>query len=167
MVVVAQLVELLVVVQAVTGSSPVDHPMNKTKGVWQEFKSFAVKGNALELAIAVVIGAAFTGVVNSLVADIITPVIGLVTNNVDLKTLAWYGPHALVIKYGSFLQALFNVLVVSLSIFLIFKLISVARKRLWRQGEAATPPEQKKDEVLLLEEIRDLLKQRPGPDILH
>src|SRR4051812_6987616 len=110
-------------------------------GFWSEFKTFAVKGNALELAIAVVVGNAFSGVVNSLVADIITPVIGLLTNNVDFKTLAWAGPHGLLIKYGAFLQALFNFLVIALSIFLVFKLMSAARKRLFRQGEKAVPPE--------------------------
>lgn len=130
------------------------------KGFLSEFKNFAVKGNALELAIAVVIGAAFTGVVNSLVADIITPLIGLLTNNVDLKTLAWSVRPDLVIKYGAFLQALFNFVVVSLSIFVIFKLLSAARKRLFRQGEKATPPEQKPAQERLLEEIRDLLKAR-------
>lgn len=130
------------------------------KGFWSEFKSFAIKGNALELAIAVVVGNAFSGVVNSLVGDIITPVIGLLTNNVDFKTLAW-APHAgLVIKYGAFLQALFNFLIISLSIFLIFKALSAARKRLFRQGEKATPPEQKSAQERLLEEIRDLLKTR-------
>jgi large conductance mechanosensitive channel len=127
---------------------------------WSEFKSFAVKGNALELAIAVVVGTAFSGVVNSLVGDIITPFIGLLTNNVDLKTLQWAPRADLVIKYGAFLQALVNFLIISLSIFLIFKFLSAARKRLFRQGEKATPPEQKRDEVRLLEEIRDLLKNR-------
>lgn len=127
-------------------------------GFWSEFRSFAVKGNALELAIAVVVGNAFSGVVNSLVGDIITPVIGLLTNNVDLKTLSWQ-PHAgLVIKYGAFLQAVFNFLIISLSIFLVLKALSTARKRLFRQGEKATPPEQKPAQERLLEEIRDLLK---------
>ena len=129
------------------------------RGLWAEFKTFAVKGNAMELAIAVVVGNAFSGVVNSLVGDIITPVLGLLTNNVDFKTLAWQ-QGSLVIKYGSFLQALFNFLIISLSIFFIFKLISVGRKTLWRQRERATPPEQKSDEVLLLEQIRDLLRAK-------
>lgn len=126
---------------------------------WSEFKTFAVKGNALELAIAVVVGNAFSGVVNSLVGDIITPVIGLLTNNVDFKTLAWQHGQ-LVIKYGAFLQALFNFIIISLSIFLIFKLLSTARKTLWRRGEKATPPEQKPAQERLLEEIRDLLKAK-------
>src|SRR6185436_10384762 len=109
--------------------------IKKTGGFFTEFRNFAVKGNALELAIAVVIGAAFTGVVNSLVGDIITPFLGLMTNNVDLKTLV-VEPHAgLVIKYGAFLQAVLNFLLVSLSIFVVFKALSEARKRLFRRGE--------------------------------
>lgn len=130
------------------------------KGFWSEFRSFAVKGNALELAIAVVVGAAFTGVVNSLVADIITPLIGFLTNNVDLKTLSWAVRPDLTIKYGSFLQACFNFVVVSLSIFAVFKVLSAARRRLFREGEKATPPEQKPAQERLLEEIRDLLRER-------
>ncbi len=129
-------------------------------GFFTEFQRFAVKGNALELAVAVVIGAAFTGVVNSLVADIITPVLGLLTNNVDLKTLALVVRPDLTIKYGFFLQAIFNFLVVSLAIFAVFKALSVARERLFRKEEKeAVPPEQKPAQERLLEEIRDLLKK--------
>jgi large conductance mechanosensitive channel len=130
------------------------------KGFWSEFKNFAVKGNAFDLAIAIVVGNAFSAIVNSLVADIITPFIGLLTNNVDLKTLA-YAPRAdLVIKYGLFFQAVVNFLLISLSFFVVFKLLSAARKRIFRQGEKAVPPEEKPAQERLLEEIRDLLKQR-------
>lgn len=135
--------------------------LKKATGFFSEFQRFAVKGNALELAIAVVIGASFTGIVNSLVADIITPLLGLLTNNVDLKTLTWVVRPDLVIKYGSFLQAVFNFLVVSLAIFVIFKLLSSARERLFRrekQGEVA--PQEVPAQERLLEEIRDLLKSR-------
>ncbi len=100
------------------------------KSFWSEFKNFAIKGNALDLAIAVVVGNAFSAVVNSLVSDLITPLLGLLTNDVDLKMLA-YAPRAdVVVKYGSFLQTLFNFFVIALSIFIIFKLISTARKQL-------------------------------------
>lgn len=132
-------------------------------GFFSEFQRFAVKGNALELAIAVVIGAAFTGVVNSLVADIITPLIGALTNNVDLKTLAWTVRPDLTLKYGAFLQAVFNFLVVSLSIFVIFKLLSSARERMFRKEEQGqVPPQEKPAQERLLEEIRDLLKKEEG-----
>lgn len=131
-------------------------------GFWTEFKNFAIKGNALELAIAVVIGNAFSGVVNSLVADIITPFIGLATNSVDLKTLTFAPYDGLIIKYGSFIQALINFLVIAFSIFLIFKLFSAARKRLFRQGENAVPEHEKPAQERLLEEIRDLLRRKVG-----
>jgi len=131
------------------------------RGFWTEFKSFAVKGNAIDLAIAVVIGNAFSGVVNSLVADIITPVIGLLTNRVDLKTLVWQPYGDLAIRYGSFLQALINFFIITLSIFLVFKIISVARRRLWTKKEEEKVPEHEKPpQERLLEEIRDLLKSR-------
>lgn len=130
-------------------------------GFFSEFQRFAVKGNALELAVAVVIGASFTGVVNSLVADIITPLLSVLTNNVDLKTLAYTVRPDTVVKYGIFLQAIFNFLVVSLSIFVVFKSLSSARERLFRKEEQGqVPPAEKPAQERLLEEIRDLLRSR-------
>ena len=79
--------------------------LTKTRGVLSEFKNFAIKGNAFELAIAVVIGTAFTAIVTSLVADIITPLLGLVTGSVDLKTLAVEVRPDLTVRYGAFRQA--------------------------------------------------------------
>ncbi len=129
-----------------------------TQGFIAEFRNFAIKGNALELAIAVVIGNAFGAIVNSLVADIVTPFLGVLTNNVDFKTLSYTIRPDLTIKYGSFVQTLFNFLIISLSIFIVFKLLSHARQRLFRRGEDAVPPAQKPTQERLLEEIRDLLK---------
>lgn len=136
----------------------------KTRGLWQEFKSFAVKGNAFDLAIAVVIGNAFTAIVNSLVGDIITPLLGLVTHNVDFKTLTWAVNPDVTVKYGSFLQAIFNFLIVSISIFIFFKLITTARKRLFKEEQQNPPaPAEKPAQERLLEEIRDLLKEDLKP----
>ena len=132
-------------------------------GFFSEFQRFAVKGNALELAVAVVIGASFTGVVNSFVADIMTPLLGFLINNVDLKTLSYAVRPDIIIKYGAFLQAIFSFLVVSLSIFVIFKLLSGARERLFRKEEQGEiPPAEKPAQERLLEEIRDLLKKDKG-----
>ncbi len=129
------------------------------KNFFDEFKRFAVKGNAFDLAVAVVIGNAFSGVVNSLVADIVTPLLGLATNNVDFKTLAYTVRPDVVIKYGAFLQAIFNFVIVALSIFLVFKAISEMRKRFFTEKEEAKVPEHEKPtQERLLEEIRDLLK---------
>ncbi|MBX4191976.1 large conductance mechanosensitive channel protein MscL [Candidatus Parcubacteria bacterium] len=128
--------------------------------MFSEFKNFAVKGNAFDLAIAVVIGNAFTAIVNSLVGDIITPSLGIFTHNVDFKTLAWT-VGSVTIKYGTFLQAIFNFLIISISIFLIFKAVSTMRKRLWEhKNEEPEAPHEKPAQERLLEEIRDLLKAR-------
>ena len=138
-----------------------DNMIKKTRGLWDEFKSFAVKGNAFDLAIAVVVGASFTAIVNSLVGDIVTPLLGLITHNVDFKTLAWEINPNVIVKYGSFLQAVFNFLVVSVSIFIVFKLISSARKRIFvEEQKDPPPPAQKPVQERLLEEIRDLLKEQ-------
>ena len=137
-----------------------------TRGFFAEFKSFAIKGNAFELAIAVVIGNAFTGVVNSLVKDLITPFLGLLTNHVDFKTLAWEPYAGLVVTYGIFLQALINFVIVSLSIFIVFKALTAARKRVFEnREEEEVAPHEKSEDVRLLEEIRDILKgndEKPG-----
>lgn len=132
--------------------------LKKTHGILQEFRNFAIKGNAFELAIAVVIGAAFTGVVNSLVKDLITPLLGLVTGGVDFKTLELPLHGDLALTYGAFLQTLFNFILVSFSIFIVFKLLTAARKRVFKEGEKSVPAYEKPPQERLLEEIRDLLK---------
>lgn len=129
-------------------------------GFWSEFKSFAVKGNAFDLAIAVVIGNAFSAIVNSLVADIITPLLGLFTGSTDIKKLSLdlvVGGNPILLNYGAFMQTVINFFVIALSIFVVFKLISSARKRLFNQGDVA-PQHTKPAQERLLEEIRDLLK---------
>lgn len=133
--------------------------LKRTRGFFEEFKSFAIKGNAFELAIAVVIGNAFTLIVTSLVGDVITPLLGVVTGNVDFKSLAVEARPGLFVKYGALLQAMFNFFLVSLSIFVVFKTLSAARKKVFREGEKSVPPHEKPAEERLLEEIRDLLKQ--------
>lgn len=130
-------------------------------GFIDEFKRFAVKGNAFDLAIAVVVGNAFSGIVNSLVADVITPLLSLLTNNVDFKTLSVTLSPGAVVKYGAFLQAIFNFVVIAFAVFIIFKIMSTTRERLFRKGEQ-TPQAQKPEDVRLLEEIRDLLKEGKG-----
>jgi large conductance mechanosensitive channel len=130
-------------------------------GFWSEFKNFAVKGNAFDLAIAVVIGNAFSAIVNSLVADIITPLLGLFTGSTtDIKKLSLdlaVGGSPILLNYGAFMQTIINFFVIALSIFLVFKIISSARKRLFSQGDVA-PQHTKPAQERLLEEIRDLLK---------
>lgn len=143
-----------------------ENMLKKTRGVLEEFKSFAIKGNALELAIGVVVGAAFGRIVSSLVSDLITPTIALVTGGADFKHLsvtlreAVGESPAVVLTYGAFLQSVFDFFFIAVSIFIVFKIISSARKRLFTQEEEKNvPPHEKPAQERLLEEIRDLLKQ--------
>ncbi|OGC84456.1 large-conductance mechanosensitive channel [Candidatus Adlerbacteria bacterium RIFCSPHIGHO2_12_FULL_53_18] len=141
--------------------------LKKTRGVLEEFKGFAIKGNALELAIGVVVGGAFGKIISSLVADVITPTIALMTGSADFKHLSVTlredagGASDVVLTYGAFLQAIFDFFFIAVSIFLVFKIISSARKRLFVQEEQKpAPPYEKPAQERLLEEIRDLLKEK-------
>jgi large conductance mechanosensitive channel len=96
------------------------------------------------------------------VGDIITPLLGVATGNVDFKSLAIAVRPDAVVKYGAFLQAIFNFLIISLSIFVVFKILSGARKRIFKEGEKSVPPHEKPAQERLLEEIRDLLKKERG-----
>lgn len=138
---------------------------NTAGGFIKEFWQFAAKGNAVQLAVAVVLGTAFGAIVNSLVADIIMPVISLITGSVDftswgftIRAAAGDTP-ALVIGYGKLLQSGINFLVVGLSIFLMFKLLSGVAVR-FRKAEAEAPAEPVSTQEKLLSEIRDLLKEQ-------
>ncbi len=132
----------------------------KVGGFFSEFWKFAAQGNAIQLAVAVVLGGAFGAIVNSLVADIITPLISLITGSVDFSALTWTlrAEPPLVIGYGKLLQASLNFLFVGLSIFGLFKLFQGVLQRFQKQ-EAETPPAPPvSNEEKLLTEIRDLLK---------
>jgi large conductance mechanosensitive channel len=121
----------------------------------REFREFAVKGNAVDLAVAVVIGAAFGKIVASLVGDIAMPLIGTLLGGLNFADLAVQVGEA-KIQYGKFLQTCLDFVIIAWVIFLAVKLIN----RLKREAPAKadpTPPRQ----AQLLEEIRDLLKQRP------
>ena len=125
----------------------------------KEFRDFIMRGNVLDLAVAVVIGAAFIAIVNSLVGDIIMPIVGVIIGGLDFAGLSITIGSA-VIAYGKFLQAVINFVLVGFTMFLIIKSINAMQKKL------AKPEKEKKDEpvtpedVLLLREIRDSLKQR-------
>ena len=133
-------------------------------GLIKEFREFAVKGNAIDLAIAVIIGAAFGKIISSVVADILMPPIGLLLGGVDFKTIvitlkeAVIDPAANIIKpavtinIGLFLQAVLDFVIIAFVLFLIIKAINKSKKK-----EAEVPPEPTKEE-LLLTEIRDILK---------
>ena len=120
----------------------------------REFREFAIKGNIVDLAVAVIIGAAFGKIVSSLVEDIVMPWIGSF-GRVDFKSLMWQVGDA-KIMYGKFLQTCVDFLIIALAIFVMVKIINELRRRYEDKPPAATPPRQEQ----LLEEIRDLLKRR-------
>ncbi|WP_049623891.1 large-conductance mechanosensitive channel protein MscL [Frateuria defendens] len=133
-------------------------------GILKEFKTFAMRGNVLDLAVGVVIGAAFGKIVTSLVDQIIMPPIGLLTGGIDFSQLKWVLKPAddtdpahkvaeVAIQYGAFINTIIQFLIIAFAIFLVVKLIN----KLVRKEEAApaAPPA----DVVLLTEIRDLLKK--------
>ena len=135
----------------------------------KEFRDFAMKGNVVDLAIAVIIGAAFGAIVTSLVGDIIMPIIGVATNGLDFSNyfvalsskvtatnLADARKQGAVLAYGNFLQLVVNFAIVAFSLFIVIKIMNQLKR-----NEAAKPAEPAKPsaEVVLLTEIRDLLKK--------
>lgn len=131
------------------------------KSFWKEFKAFALRGNAIDLAIGVVIGAAFTAITNSLVTNIITPPLSLLTRGINFADLAFRVPTTdAEIQYGLFIQAVITFTITAFALFLLVKLINrlqqIARKE---QQEGTAPPAQKSPELMVLEDIRDALKK--------
>ena len=132
-----------------------------------EFKEFAMRGNVLDLAVGVVLGAAFGRIVSSLVDDLIMPVIGKVVGGVDFSELAIVleparlgadGKEvaAVLLRYGAFAQALLDFLLVAFAVFLLVKLVN----RLYRKREAEPAPAAPAADIVLLTEIRDALRTR-------
>lgn len=131
------------------------------KGFVEEFKAFAMKGNVIDLAVAVVIGAAFGKIVSSLVADIVTPLIGLLMGGIDFSGLSYTVGDA-VITYGVFVQSIIDFIIVAFAIFLVVKGINNAQKAMEKKAEAmpaAEKPVEPSEEVKLLREIRDSLRR--------
>lgn len=118
-----------------------------------EFKSFAMRGNVIDLAVGVIIGGAFGKIVSSLVEGIIMPVIGLLLGGVDITAKSLTVGHA-IIKWGAFLQSVIDFTIIAFSIFLFIKLINLLQKQ-----EAAVPAKPSNEEILLTQ-IRDLIKEK-------
>lgn len=123
--------------------------------MWKDFKEFALKGNVVDLAVAVVIGAAFGSIVSSLVENIITPLIGLLSGGIDVSGLK-YTFLDVEITYGVFIQSIIDFLIISFAIFMAIRLLSKLQRKKEVEVEP-TPDVDAKEE--LLKEIRDLLKQ--------
>lgn len=125
--------------------------------MWNEFKKFAFKGNVIDLAVGVVIGAAFGKIVSSLVKDIITPLLGMVLGGVDFTDLKiTFGKSS--IMYGNFIQTIFDFLIIAAAIFMFIKVFNKLTSKREEEKEEEIPEPTKEEE--LLGEIRDLLKQQ-------
>ena len=126
------------------------------KGFLEEFKAFALKGNVIDLAVAVVIGGAFNKIVSVFVSSIITPIIGYLTSGVNLAYLV-LKLGDVELKYGELLQATIDFLIIAFSVFVAIKLIGALRRK---SEEAPAAPAPKPDDVVLLEQIRDILQKQ-------
>lgn len=134
---------------------------NEKKNIFQEFKEFISKGNVVDMAVGVIIGGAFTAIVNSLVNDIFTPLIGTVLFGLNFDnfgiTIPW-GNHPFI-NLGNFFQNIITFLLTALCLFVIVKAMNALKRK--KEAAPAAPPAPSKEEVLLTE-IRDLLKEQAG-----
>ncbi len=134
------------------------------KSFLAEFKAFAMRGNAVDLAIGVVIGAAFGKIVTSLVDDVIMPLLGLMTGGINFTGLAWTLREAsgtvpaVIFKYGAFLNTIINFLIIAFAIFIVMKQMNRFIKKNEEKKVEESPKPTK--EEMLLTEIRDLLQSR-------
>lgn len=143
-------------------------------GFLQEFKTFAMKGNVVDMAVGIIIGAAFGKIVSSVVNDLIMPFVGLLVGGVNFADLKWvlkvaeYGADGkelsapVVLNYGTFIQTTFDFLVIAFSIFLFIRLINrtlIKKEEPKPEEKKPQPPVPTKEESLLAE-IRDLLKEK-------
>jgi large conductance mechanosensitive channel len=140
-------------------------------GMLKEFKDFAMRGNVVDMAVGVVIGAAFGKIVTSLVSDVMMPVIGKLTGGVNvsdtlyaldgktypgLKAAKDAGGN--VLAYGNFIQTIIDFTIVAFAIFLMVKLMNTVKSR-FEKEKAATPPAAPAEDIVLLREIRDALRR--------
>ena len=135
------------------------------KKFFEEFKAFAMRGNVMDMAVGVVIGSAFTAIVNSLVKDIITPIMSLLTSGVDLSSLSiplGEGEEAAAIAYGNFIQSIISFIIIAFAVFVMVKAINKLSNLRKEEEEEAPAPEEPKGPTTeeLLTEIRDLLKEK-------
>ncbi len=147
----------------------------KKKSIFTEFKEFISRGNVVDMAVGVIIGGAFTKIVNSLVSDLIMPALGLLTGNIDFAELKIVLSEAvmdgetvvkeeLAVRYGVFLDALLNFLLIAIAVFAMVKIINTIRTRAeklkkQKEEEAPAPAPAPDPQIVLLTEIRDLLKK--------
>lgn len=126
--------------------------------IFKEFKEFAIKGNAVDIAIGVIIGTAFGKIVSSIVADVVMPPIGLLLSGVDFSSLAFVlqdGPEPVLLKYGTFINTIIDFTIIAFVMFMAVKGINKFKKK-----EEEAPAIEPSSEEKLLTEIRDILKAK-------
>ena len=130
-------------------------------GMLQEFKAFALRGNVVDMAVGIVVGAAFGNITTSFVNDVLMPPIGMLLGGVDFSDLSFTlkakteAAEAVTLNYGMFVNTLLDFVIIAFAIFMVVKVMNTLKKK----EEAAPPPAPSKEEVLLTE-IRDALRQR-------
>ena len=129
--------------------------LKKMKKIGTDFKAFISRGNVVDMAVGVIIGGAFGKIVTSLVNDVLTPIIGVFLGGLNFSELS-FGWKDAQIAYGSFIQTIVDFLIIAVCIFSMVKFLEKLKKK--EEPKKPEPPK-KSDEVLLLEEIRDLLKK--------
>ena len=129
--------------------------------IFDEFKSFISRGNVIDMAVGVIMGTAFTKIINSLVTNVVTPAISILTGKINVADMAYNYSEDIVIGYGQFLQAIIDFLMIAICVFVMVKTISGVRAKLEKKVEEAPAPDpEPSEEVVLLSEIRDLLKNK-------
>ncbi|MBF0913873.1 large conductance mechanosensitive channel protein MscL [Candidatus Gracilibacteria bacterium] len=143
--------------------------------IFKEFREFAIKGNVVDLAVAVIIGAAFGKIVTSIVEDLVMPVIGWLIGDIDFSniyyafgnpkvtegmTLAQAKAQGAVLAYGNFLTIVINFIIVAIAIFIVVKILNSAKDKMVKQEEKKEEKPKGPTQEQLLAEIRDLLKKK-------
>lgn len=133
----------------------------KTNGFFSEFKQFIARGNVMDMAVGVIIGGAFKAIADSLVVDIINPILGIFTGSgYDLSALTVSLPNAGELMIGNFLNAVINFLIMAFVVFCIIKALNVFHRKKEEAPAAPPAPPAPSNEEILLAEIRDLLKEK-------
>lgn len=130
---------------------------NKASGFLAEFKTFIARGNVMDMAVGVIIGGAFSNITNSLINDIVMPVLGIFTSSVSFADLTLEAGPA-VIAYGNFIQAVLNFLIMAFVVFCLVKAINSFHRK--KEAAPPPPPPGPSAEEQLLTEIRDLLRNK-------
>jgi large conductance mechanosensitive channel len=132
----------------------------KARGFLTEFKAFALRGNVVDMAVGVVIGAAFSAIVNGLVSNIIMPLAGLLTGGMDFSKLAVTLSEGSSLAYGAFIQAIVNFVIIAFAIFIVVKLLNKTIRKPNDEGKDKDEAPAPLTEAEILLQIRDLLKER-------